>query len=569
MKAARMSRVVTPVLLALVVASLLGMSSLANAREDKKQNEKPSAPPPRQGTRAEKPSAPAARPSAPSQRPSAPAQFSRPGERPGTPENNRPQVGNPARPGGAANQPFNRGGASAGYNRNASIRTPPARGSSERTFKNGNAIRYRPNGKVSDFHDVKRGVDIHQGLNGSRVVIANRPDHSRVVYERGRPGYVGRPYSFHGQDFVRRTYVYGGHTYSHFYHDYRFRGLDIQVYAPERYWGRSFYGWAYNPWVRPVRYGWGWMGSPWYGYYGFYFSPYAAYPSAAFWLTDYMLSQDLAEAYDAQQEAGEVDGDPSMGVTPVSPEVKQMIADEVRNQLALENQEAQQNAMGQDIDPGSSGLGRILSDVANGRPHTFVVGAPLDVVDASGVECTLSDGDVLSLQQAPPPDATAADLVVMASKGGQECPGNDVVSVQLGDLQEMQNDMRESIDQGLQELNQNQGQGGLPPAPPSAAAPAGYAAIAPPPDPNAASELQQEAQQGDQAQNDMNAAGPQGAGVAASPPPIQVGQTVEEVESILGPPTGRAMIGNQLIYNYNNHNGMQIMFVNGRVTEVR
>jgi hypothetical protein len=46
----------------------------------------------------------------------------------------------------------------------------------------------------------------------------------------------------------------------------------------------------------------------------------------------------------------------------MTPEVKQTIANGVRNQLALENQEAQQNAPQQDVDPGSSGIARLLSD---------------------------------------------------------------------------------------------------------------------------------------------------------------------------------------------------------------
>jgi hypothetical protein len=180
--------------------------------------------------------------------------------------------------------------------------------------------------------------------------------------------------------------------------------------------------------------------------------------------------------------------------------VKQQIAEEVRGQLALENQEAQQNSAQQDIDPGSSGIARLLSD---GHKHVFVVGSALDVVDSTQTECALSDGDVLALMSPPPSDATAADLVVMASKGGNECQKTSTVTVQVTDLQEMQNRMRELIDQGLLELQNKQGKGGLPPAPPSAQsqpAPAQYAEIAPPADTNAGTEIQQQTQQADQAE---------------------------------------------------------------------
>ena len=467
----------------------------------------------------------------------------------------------------AGSHPANFGGGHPNANHNPVIGTPPSKGSREHTLQNGSAIRTRPNGGVSDVHNTKRGMDIHQGLNGGRTVVVARPDHSVVVYQKGRAGYVQRPYSFHGQNYDRRTYSYHGHTYDNFYRGYHYHGVDMHVYAPSRYFGRAYYGWAYNPWVSPVHYRWGWMSHPWYGYYGYYFNPYPTYPSAAFWLTDYLISSSLQAAFTAHQEAGEIDGNASMGAAPLTPEVKQMIADEVRNQLALENQESQQNAQQQVIDPGSSGIARIMSDVASGHAHVFVVGNALDVVDASGTECTLSDGDALSINSAPPPDSPTANVVVLASKGGQECPKGDSVSVALNDLQEMQNNMRASIDQGLQELQANQGKGGLPQAPASGeAATAAYASIAPPADPNTADELQQEAQQADQAQSEVVSESAQQNGGAAPVPTISLGQSMAEVESILGQPTNRANLGNRVIYNYN---GMMVTFVAGKVSNVQ
>ena len=377
-------------------------------------------------------------------------------------------------------------------------------------------VRTRANGKPSDVHDAKTGTNVHHGLNGNRKVSVDRPDHSRVVSEKGRPGYAQHPYSYHGHDFARRSYSYHGHAYSHDYYGYGYRGMYLDVYAPGLYFNPYFYGWAYNPWAMPIAFGWGWGGSPWFGYYGYYFTPYDTYPSASYWLTDYMISQDLQADYDAQQEAGEVDGAPPAAGGPpeLTPEVKQQIADEVRTQLALENQEAQQNSQNQDVDPGSSSIDRLFADASKGKPHVLVVGAPLDVVDSTQTECALSDGDVLALRTAPATDAKAADLVVIASKGGQECQKQATVSVSLEDLQEMQNHMRESIDQGLQELQAKQGTGGLPAEPASAKttpAQAQYDAIAPPPDPNAAGEIQQQAQQGDQAEQNVTAeASPQG-----------------------------------------------------------
>ncbi len=477
-----------------------------------------------------------------------------------------------AHPGGAGAGTHGPAGAS-----HSSIKSGSApKGSNEHVTKSGSAVRTRPGGKVSDVHDSKRGMDTHHNLGGGRRVSVERLDGSRVVGERGRRGYVERGYSYHGHDFGRRSYFYHGHEYNRFYRGYGFRGLMLNVYAPGSYYGAGFYGWAYNPWAAPIAFGWGWGGNPWYGYYGGYFQPYAVYPSAAFWLTDYIISQDLQAAYAAHQEAGEEAGTPvaAGGQPALTPEVKQMIADEVKNQLALESQEATQNAANQDVDPGSSGIARLLSD---GRPHVFVAGGNLDVTDASGQECVVSDGDTLQMQTAPPSDATTANLVVLSSKGKPECQISLTVQIQLTDLQEMQNHMRETIDQGLKDLQDKQGTGGLPAAPASAQAPpaaAQYAAAAPPPEANLAADIQQTDQQSDQSEKEVQAEAPQDSGAPAgaaaaapaAPASIGLGQTTDQVQSALGAPARIANLGPKVIYYYN---GMKVTFKDGKVSDVQ
>ncbi len=466
------------------------------------------------------------------------------------------------------------------------------RGSNEHMTRSGGAVRTRANGRVSDVHDARRGMDVHHGLAGGRRVDVERPGHGHIYAERGRPGYVQRGYGYHGHDFGRRAYFYHGHEYNRYYHGWGYRGMYLNVYAPGYFYGAGFYGWAYNPWVAPISFGWGWGGAPWYGRYGWYFQPYPVYPSAAFWLTDYIISQNLQAAYAAHQEAAVADGTPpqAAGAPPVlTPEVKAMIAEEVKNQIALENQEASTNAAGHDIDPGSSGIARLLSD---GRPHVFVAGGNLDVMDASGQECVVSDGDTLQLRTPPPTDATSANLVVLSSKGTPECQISLTVQVSLTDLQEMQNHMRETIDQGLQDLQSKQGTGGLPAAPPSAQAKptqAAYAAVAPPPDPSDAATIQQQDQQADQAEKDVTAeaATPGGgeanatppsadapaqmatADAAASPaagPSVEMGQTKDQVQAALGAPTRVADLGPKTIYYYN---GMKVTFKDGKVSDVQ
>jgi len=490
----------------------------------------------------------------------------------------RPGAGGPA---GA------HGGAGAGA-KNTAFKSPAPKGANEHVTKSGSAVRTRPGGKVADVHDAKRGMDVHHGLAGGHRVSMERHDGSRVYAERGRRGYVERGYNYHGHDFARRSYYYHGRAYDRFYRGYGYHGLMLNVYAPGFYFRPAFYGWAYNPWVAPISFGWGWgVATPWYGYYGGYFQPYPVYPSAAFWLTDYIISQDLAAAYAAHQEAAEQAAAPAAGGQPVlTPEVKQMIADEVKAQLALENAEAGQNAQQQDVDPGSSGIARLLSD---GRPHVFVAGGNLDVTDTSGQECVVSDGDTLQLREPPASDATSANLVVMSSKGNPECSISLTVSIQLTDLQEMQNHMRETIDQGLQDLQAKQGTGGLPAAPPSAAgptAPATYAAAAPPPEANPSADIQQADQQSAQAEKDVtteaaadtgaggqaSAAAPDGSPAPASPDApaqpasVELGQTTDQVTAALGAPSRIANLGPKVIYYYS---GMKVTFKEGKVSDVQ
>lgn len=190
-------------------------------------------------------------------------------------------------------------------------------------------------------------------------------------------------------------------------------------------------------------------------------------------------------------------GGPAAGPV-LSPDVQQQVANEIKNQVALENAEAAQNAQGQTPDPASSGVARMLGD---GQLHVFVVDNPIDVVDASGAECALGSGDVLKTIAPPAPTDTTASLTVLASSSN-ECVLSDSVAVNFADLQEMQNHMRQMIDQGLDTIQQNQGQPGVPAAPPAAAAataaPATFAPLAPPPDPNATAEVSQQNQQANQ-----------------------------------------------------------------------
>lgn len=412
---------------------------------------------------------------------------------------------------------------------------------------------------------------VHHGLNGNRRVSVERRDHSRIVADRRGHGYVQHPYNYRGHEYAHRTYYRNGHAEARFYRGYEYHGVAVESYAPAVYFAPAYYGWVYNPWVAPISFSWGFAAAPWYGAYGFYFTPYPVYANASLWLTDYIISQQLAAAY-AANAAMQAQVVAAAGYVALTPDVKNLIAAEVQRQIALENQEAQTVAANNEPDPSNSGIGRMLSD---GVQHVFVAGKDLDLVDAGGAECAVSEGDAMQLTGPPAADATAANLVMLSSKGGNECRKGAIVAVGFEDLQEMQNAMRETVGQGMQELQAKQGTGGLPAAPASArVAPvqAAFAKDAPPPDADVQAQMNQQLQEGDKAEQAVLAeapadgAAPAAAAEPAAPVTISMGQTVDEVTAALGPPKSIIELGPKKIYVYKD---MKITFTSGKVTDVQ
>lgn len=467
---------------------------------------------------------------------------------------------------------------------------PAPAGSHEVHAANGAAVRTRADGSRSDIHDPQRGMDIHHGLDGNRRVSVERPDHSRVVADRGGRGYVQHPYNFHGHEFGHRTFYDHGRAYDRFYGRYAFHGRYLDVYAPARFYPYGFYGYAYAPWAAPVPYAWGWGGAPWYGYYGAYYAPYPVYPAPAFWLADFVFAASLAAAYEAG--AASADGitaptspslllsasvwlsdrlvDPAeaaaLSAAPMSPDVKQAVAEEIKAMVQREGNDAQANASQKDSDPSQNNIAQLLSD---NQPHVLVAGADLDLVATSGQECAFSQGDVVRVVGPPGANADTLNATVLASKGGKECAVALTVAVPVSDLQDMENHMREQVDDGLAELQKKQGKGGLPAAPAgSSAAPAqaAFAAGAPPPDASAKDEIGQQASAADQAEKEATAGAAANPGAGSnSPATIALGQSIESVTGALGNPTRIIDLGAKKIYTYPD---LKIVFLNGRVASV-
>jgi hypothetical protein len=421
---------------------------------------------------------------------------------------------------------------------------------------NNTQVHYGSNGRPQVVQ--ARGMTIVHGPAGTRQVMVERPDHTMIVTNGARNGFVQRPYAVGNVNYVQRNYYVGGVSYTRVYRPYMFGGISLNVYMPGRYYAPGFYAWAYNPWATPVVYNWGWAGSPWMGFYGGWFTPYPTYTNATFWLTDYVISMSLQQAYQDRMaaQAANAQAYPA-GITPLTPDVKQAIADEVRLQLNEERAAAQNpNA--------ASGAPAFLTD---NSAHVFVVSSSLFVM-SNGGECPVTEGDVLQMIAPPPPGSASVNVVVLASKRG-ECRKGSGVSVGITDLADMQSQMRATIDQGLGVLQK--GQGGIPAPPPAAQAQpveAAYAAAAPPPDPNVATELTQQAQASTQAETDALSQAQQAAPAnnGASTVNISLGMSVDQVVAAMGQPQQIADLGSKKTYFYSN---MKVIFTDGKVTDVQ
>jgi hypothetical protein len=421
---------------------------------------------------------------------------------------------------------------------------------------------YSPAGRV-DHVTTRNNVEVRQGPAGSRIARQETPDHRVIVANAAGHGFVQRPaVTIGNHQYVERTYLVRGVPYTRAYRPYRYNGIVVNVYAPTRYYSRGFYVYAGTPWGTPISYRWGWNASPWYGAYGVYFTPYPVYAGPGLWLTDYLIASAFQDAYQARLDAN--GGAPlaanNFAAAPMPPYVKQEIADEVQRQIALEQTESQQVLAGGAPDNnGANGIPPILAD---GAAHTLVASSGFIVAAGSG-ECGITEGDVLRFNGPRAVNGLDAAVSVDWSKPG-DCPIGSLVNVPVDQLQEMNNHMRETIDQGLGDLQTRQGQDGLPRVAGNlvGSTPAPFASELPPPDPGVANQLRSQAQ-------DAGSAWAEAAPPAANQPSTQsvaLGQSIKDVEGIMGPPTQSAKVGDKTIYVYPS---FKITFTGGLVSDVQ
>jgi hypothetical protein len=378
------------------------------------------------------------------------------------------------------------------------------------TTPRGTTAKMDDRGRVTSIRD-KGGNTINRGPRGERRVETVRADRSRVVSLGNRGGYVERPFDRGGRQYLRRTYVVGGRSYVHVYRGHHYHGVPYFVYVPPYYYAPAYYGWIYNPWPRPVYYRWGWYASPWYRPYGYYFAPYPVYPYASLWLTDYLLAENLRLAYEADQLGANQPGDNQAGIVlaayhpsdqakieqsaVLTREVKQMIADEVKAVIA-----DQQKGASSPSDSSRANSGDELPAALDPNHRVFVVFSVLEV-GADGETCSLTPSDVVKRTEDAPDNDNTLAVQILASKKS-DCAIGSMAGIQLTDLNDMQNHLREQVDAGVRILSEKQGNDGLPAAP--AANPRAVAEGIAAPDPTAAADLQKQEQEADQTEKEVD-----------------------------------------------------------------
>jgi hypothetical protein len=229
------------------------------------------------------------------------------------------------------------------------------------------------------------------------------------------------------------------------------------TYVPRVYYQPAFYAWAYRPWGAPVAFAWGFGPSPWYGYYGGYFAPEPVYPSAALWLTDFLLAENLRVAYENQLAANggaQPEQPPADNSTAaLSPEIKRQIAEEVQQQLAAERDAAAQ--------PPAATAQPTAADAPppalDPKTKLFVVTSAIDI-SAGDQTCALTPGDIIERTSRTMTDDGRVPVSVMNSKNG-DCPVDFAATMDVGTLQDMHNQLREQIAAGMDKLAASQGKG--------------------------------------------------------------------------------------------------------------
>lgn len=345
-------------------------------------------------------------------------------------------------------------------------------------------VSFDQRGNIRSIHTPN--MDVFRSAHGQRTIVSHQSDGSKVVSTGPHSGYVERNVVANNRTYAQRTMVVNQRVYTSTFVVGSHGGLIAAGFVPPVFFAPGFYGWAFYPWASPIGFSWGWSGAPWYLGPNPYFVASPLYPSASLWLTDYMIADTLATSYELNKEAGlsaadagaddsadadtTADDDSEAGdqpttlhadvTTPITPELKAQIAEDVKQELANDNAAA--------ANPSQASFD-VLPAALRSPNHVFVVSNDLDVTTANQQICELQAGDMLQLLAPAESDAGLVQLRVASSKR-MDCPAGALVSVSRQDLEEMQNSFQARVEAGLEKLQNDHGLAGLPAAPPDAVA---------------------------------------------------------------------------------------------------
>jgi hypothetical protein len=393
-----------------------------------------------------------------------------------------------SRMGGINQKPLPSGDVTVHPNGRLTVNAPSGRHYGVRS--DGTISSYRDSAKTVSFDRKGRvsslrtsNLEVRRGTHGERTIISHNADNSKLVNTGRRSGYVERNVTIENRTYIQRTTVINQQIVTRNYAAFTYGGVAMGRFVTPVFYAPAFYGWAYYPWAAPVHFTFGWFGAPWYIGPDPYFAAYPVYPSASLWVTDYLLGETLATAYQLHADAeGLVDDDAEYSAnasapdgddadqfdtlnaeatTPITAEIKASIAEEVKQELSYDS--AASAAQG--LETGYDEVTSVL-----GRPNqVFVVSSGLDVTTVDERGCGLQPGDILQLESAPASDSALVRLRVASSKR-MDCPAGVMVTVSVSDLQEMHNSFRAQVEAGLGALQAAQGHNGIPVAPPAAVA---------------------------------------------------------------------------------------------------
>jgi len=360
-------------------------------------------------------------------------------------------------------------------------------------------------GRVREFSRGPVGSQVHVVRYGNAL--------SGTVERTIRPGLTSRTFISGGRVLYTRAYQ------SHVWHQFG-RTFAYEAYVPAVRYPATYYAWALAPWPHPVTYAWGWRVQPWYPMYGALFMPYPVYASPDLWMTDYILSQNMQSAYQAQIAAPAAQSlaagapaapaanagfaapaaDPAAGASiaqpgetapsaapadaapddaspenvpsaprssaasattvalpaPITPQVKAQLNAQIKVQLQEQQAAAATPAV----------LTTQATPPALRSNHVFFqVVQPLDVPSGTGDSyCSLTPNDYIRRVGGMSADDWMIPVVVELS-GPSDCPKGLRTRIGLNDLNAMENEQEAQVMEAMRAASKSMGQDGPPIAP--------------------------------------------------------------------------------------------------------